>query len=332
MVIETERLRLVQLSAEQQLAWANGDDCVEKELGCTYRAEIVDAEFADILRTVCEKHGGCGEKWLWHGFFWLIEKESGYVVGSADYKNEPDGEGKVEIGYGLGEDFRGRGYMSEAVDAMCEYVLNIDGVTAVVADTEKWNSASERVLERCGFEIYNEDKELKYWKREKESEPQAMQRRFWQRYLRSAGLSPDEKPCDVFCFDITRQSASHLLSLVMSGKKTATSSAYPSYIAEDEPLPKVGDRSIVTDFDGVPYCVIETTAVTLIPFGKMTFDVCRRECEDECLETWVEKHTAFFAEDSKEVGYVFDGDMPVVFENFRLVYKEREYVPDGTEN
>ena len=29
MVIETERLRLVQLSAEQQLAWANGDDCVE---------------------------------------------------------------------------------------------------------------------------------------------------------------------------------------------------------------------------------------------------------------------------------------------------------------
>ncbi len=142
MVIETERLRLVQLSAEQQLAWANGDDCVEKELGCTYRAEIVDAEFADILRTVCEKHGGCGEKWLWHGFFWLIEKESGYVVGSADYKNEPDGEGKVEIGYGLGEDFRGRGYMSEAVDAMCEYVLNIDGVTAVVADTEKWNAAS----------------------------------------------------------------------------------------------------------------------------------------------------------------------------------------------
>ena len=75
---------------------------------------------------------------------------------------------------------------------MCEYALNIDGVTSVVADTEKWNSASERVLERCGFEIYNEDKELKYWKREKESEPQAMQRRFWQRYLRMEGRSPDE--------------------------------------------------------------------------------------------------------------------------------------------
>mgnify|MGYP004582808025 CR=1 FL=1 len=69
MVIETERLRLVQLSAEQQRAWANGDDSVEKELGCTYRAEKMDDEFADILRTVCEKHGECGEMWLWHGFF-----------------------------------------------------------------------------------------------------------------------------------------------------------------------------------------------------------------------------------------------------------------------
>ena len=38
-----------------------------------------------------------------------------------------------------------------------------------------------------------------------------------------------------------------LAALVLSGRKTATASAYPVYEAEGEPLPKAGEYSVILD-------------------------------------------------------------------------------------
>ena len=120
-------------------------------------------------------------------------------------------------------------------------------------------------------------------------------------------------------FDLNEESANHLLKLVLEGKKRATSSSLRGYQVEDEPLPKVGDMSVITDWDGNDGCVIRTVSVEIIRFGDMTFDIAKLEGEDECLETWREKHIRFFTEEGKEVGYTFDEDMPVVFERFEIV-------------
>ncbi|WP_423231066.1 GNAT family N-acetyltransferase [Clostridium magnum] len=58
--------------------------------------------------------------YLWHSFFFLIRRDDRIVVGSADSKDIPNGNGEVEIGYGLGKEFEHNGYMTEAVKAMCE--------------------------------------------------------------------------------------------------------------------------------------------------------------------------------------------------------------------
>lgn len=86
-------------------------------------------------------------------------------------------------------------------------------------------------------------------------------------------------------------------------------------------MPKVGDLSIVTDFEGSPKCVIETRNVTIVPFSEMTFDICKREGEDDSLESWREGHIRFFTEEGKLVGFEFREDMPVVFEDFEVIYK-----------
>lgn len=65
------------------------------------------------------------------------------MVGSADFKDVPNKDGEVEIGYGLGDGFRHHGYMTEAVQAM--------SVRHVIAETETDNLASQRILQRCGF-------------------------------------------------------------------------------------------------------------------------------------------------------------------------------------
>lgn len=144
---------------------------------------------------------------------------------------------------------------------------------------------------------------------------------YWQEFLLSTGRDPQTVYADCGCFEISEQAANALLELVLAGKKTATSSSLRAYEAEGEPIPRVGDLSIITDWSGEPRCVIETTAVTIIPYCEMTFEICSREGEDDSLESWRRNHDAFFAADAQSTGYEFTPDMPVVFEDFRVIYK-----------
>lgn len=89
---------------------------------------------------------------------------------------------------------------------------------------------------------------------------------FWGDFLTKTNRCRLIKNLDVFYFELTKELANELLQLVLSGKKRATASSLWSYEIEGESIPKVGDLSIVTDWEGIPQCVIETTAVTIILF------------------------------------------------------------------
>ena len=120
-------------------------------------------------------------------------------------------------------------------------------------------------------------------------------------------------------FEITEKSCNHLLELVLIGKKRATSSSLEGYQIEGEEIPKVGDMSVITDWDGNPRCVIKTTSVRIIPYKDITFDIAKLEGEDDNLDSWRENHEKFFTEEGKEVGYEFSKDMDVVFEEFEVI-------------
>jgi len=144
---------------------------------------------------------------------------------------------------------------------------------------------------------------------------------FWQEFLSSANKDRSTKYIECFHFDMTEEWANKLLDLVLSGKKRATASSIFFWEKRNE-IPKAGDYSIVTDWDGNPRCVIETTAVTILPFNEMTFDICKREGEDDTLESWQEGHRHFFTEEGKAEGYEFTESMPVVFEDFEVVFSK----------
>lgn len=86
-------------------------------------------------------------------------------------------------------------------------------------------------------------------------------------------------------------------------------------------MPQVGDYSIVTDWDGTPKCVVRTTNVRIILFKEITYDICKLEGEDDNLESWRSGHVAFFQEEGKMLGYTFTEDMPIIFEEFQVVYQ-----------
>lgn len=81
---------------------------------------------------------------------WMIVA-GGEVVGLCSYRRPPM-NGEVEIGYGIADSRRLRGYATDAVRGVVA-LARASGLTALVADTAKNNGASGRVLEKNGFAI-----------------------------------------------------------------------------------------------------------------------------------------------------------------------------------
>jgi len=73
----------------------------------------------------------------------------------------------------------------------------------------------------------------------------------WAAFLASKpGLAGPGRSYTAWHFCDNAADADELAALVRAGKKRATASALWSYEAENEQLPRVGDLSVITDWDG----------------------------------------------------------------------------------
>jgi len=63
----------------------------------------------------------------------------------------PQGD-EWEIGYHIAEQYTGKGYASEAVKAFLPMAAQMKNIKVINGIFEKENAASEKVMERCGFE------------------------------------------------------------------------------------------------------------------------------------------------------------------------------------
>ena len=147
--------------------------------------------------------------------------------------------------------------------------------------------------------------------------------KFWNNFLIANNLDLDTKYIESFHFDLTEKVANNLLERVLKGIKKATASCKLYFEKSGERLPHVGDYSIVTDWSGEPYTVIKTTQVLILPFNEITYDICKREGEDDTLESWRESHKRFFTNQGVAMGFEFSETMDVVFEDFEVVYKKQ---------
>jgi RimJ/RimL family protein N-acetyltransferase len=87
----------------------------------------------------------------WTLGFSLVHRDSDTVVGSAGFKGPPDADGVVEISYGVNPDHQGKGYATEAAQALTAYAFSSGQVLVVRAHTLPEPNASTRVLAKCGF-------------------------------------------------------------------------------------------------------------------------------------------------------------------------------------
>ena len=138
--LETRRLRLVPKTLADVRAQIDAMDAGQ-------RAELSPAWLAQLNSTRVD---------LWTLGFAILDRGTDAVVGTCGFKGPPGADGVVEIAYGVTPDQQGKGYATEAAEALVAYAFGGKHVRLVRAHTLAATNASTRVLTKCRFRFAGE--------------------------------------------------------------------------------------------------------------------------------------------------------------------------------
>ena len=83
--------------------------------------------------------------------FGIVLNKSGELIGDCALRCPAADPKQAEIGFTLGRAYWGKGYASEAVGALVDWLFRLRGKRRIFAVTDGRNFASRRLLERLGF-------------------------------------------------------------------------------------------------------------------------------------------------------------------------------------
>lgn len=84
-------------------------------------------------------------------------KESGKLIGDTGVNEVVGSDNEVEIGYSICNEYSGNGYATETVIAMTNYTEHTFGIKALYGRVMKGNVASVKVMEKTGYEFFEEE-------------------------------------------------------------------------------------------------------------------------------------------------------------------------------
>lgn len=144
----------------------------------------------------------------------------------------------------------------------------------------------------------------------------------WREFLARQLPASDEAPAlSHWHFCDNERDADECARLVVSGEKRATAPSLWSFQSQGEPLPRVGDLHVVTNWAGEAQCIIRTTGVEVLPLDRITEEHARAEGEgDGSLAWWRDAHWSYYQRELAGSGHGPQPDMPIVFQRFECVF------------
>lgn len=155
-IIRTARLDLISAGVAELEAELRGTADLERALGMPLARDWPPEHWdAPVLRWVLGKlatGGAGGAEGVWWSPRYVVLREGGpQLVGTCGCKGPPDGNGCVEIGYGVAASFQRRGIASEAARGLIDWAWRDERVKVIIAHTLADGAGSQGVLRRCGF-------------------------------------------------------------------------------------------------------------------------------------------------------------------------------------
>ncbi|CAN5468598.1 hypothetical protein BH18ACI1_BH18ACI1_00290 [soil metagenome] len=161
-ILETNRLILQTwtLADTENLFEICSDAEVMKYLGTGKPYKTLDEaeNFLNWAVAYQKENGFC--RWA------VLEESSGKIIGSCGFAR-PHGTKEIELGYLFARKVWGKGFATEAAGECLKYGFKKLDFREIIALTDLENVASQRVLEKIGFEkrgieIYNNEENLVY--------------------------------------------------------------------------------------------------------------------------------------------------------------------------
>jgi len=142
---------------------------------------------------------------------------------------------------------------------------------------------------------------------------------YWNRFQKESRVT--SRFVSAWSFGDDPKLADELLELVLTGKKTGTATLVIELEKEGDKMPQVGDHNIILDGKGKPAAIIQTTSVEIKPFNEVEETYAHSEGEDDrTLESWKREHWKYWTRKGQKLGFTMKEDLPVICENFELVY------------
>lgn len=165
-MVETARLLIRPLTAEQLRLYLQANDLYERSTGLTSNGRTVVPSIQEMVirNTLPRIIDSRGDAYLFYTFWVVIEKTSRLIVAELGFKGVPTGNGEIEIGYGTMPAYQGKGFMTEAVGGMLRWGSWRNDVQCILAETDEANAASIKVLRKNNFIQYTKKGNMLWWK------------------------------------------------------------------------------------------------------------------------------------------------------------------------
>ena len=162
--LNSDRLIIIPLD-EKSLVQATHDyEGMQVKLGLVKNNSSLDEEMQYAMEVRLRKVKENIHDYKWFTNWAIVIKDEMKIIGFIMIKGTPNENGEVIIGYGIDEIYQRKGYATESVKALSDWIFKNEKVQSIIADTERENIASHKVLLNLGAELYKEENDLIWWK------------------------------------------------------------------------------------------------------------------------------------------------------------------------
>lgn len=146
-------------------------------------------------------------------------------------------------------------------------------------------------------------------------------RNMWGDYLDKHLEDAFHEAPQVIHFWDNKEDADVSVELLKKGAKKAVTDSLLGLQYRNQPLPKIGDFKVVTNWEGEAQCIIKLTSVKLKPYFSIDGAYAQLEGEgDKSLDNWKKTHWDYFTRELEPFGRVPRESMILVCQEFERIF------------
>ncbi|PIB28586.1 ASCH domain-containing protein [Maribacter sp. 4G9] len=146
-------------------------------------------------------------------------------------------------------------------------------------------------------------------------------RNMWGDYLDKHLEDAFHEAPQVIHFWDNKEDADYSAELVKKGAKKAVTDSLLGLQYRNQPLPKMGDFKVVTNWEGEAQCIIKLTSVKLKPYFSIDGAYAQLEGEgDKSLDNWKKTHWDYYTRELEPFERVPRESMILVCQEFERIF------------